>query len=192
MIHVSTCSLAAPDTNRLEMSSCTQQRPKIDSATSSSVRLRWLCICGLAISIYSLYVKIQLDYDENYTALCDLAEQVSCTAVFKSDYGRGFGLTQLIFGSSSDYLNPPNGSIGVVFYVLLFLSSFYERRWICQLQLMAAIITLLLCFYLGGLLLLVLYDCCIVCVLIYAVHTLLFLEVYERYRRIYATKSATK
>jgi len=48
----------------------------------------------------------------------------------------------------------------------------------------------LLCIYLGGLLLLVLYDCCVVCVLIYAVHTLLLIEVYERYKRIYAAKSA--
>ncbi|XP_051860116.1 vitamin K epoxide reductase complex subunit 1 isoform X3 [Drosophila albomicans] len=92
-------------------------------ATPNCTRLRVLCICGLVISIYSLYVKVQLDYDDSYAAMCDLAEQVSCTAVFKSEYGRGFGLTQLIFGASSTYLNPPNGSIGVVFYVLLFISS---------------------------------------------------------------------
>lgn len=54
-------------------------------ATPSVSRLRWLCFCGLLISLYSLYVKIQLDHDENYTAMCDLAEQVSCTAVFKSE-----------------------------------------------------------------------------------------------------------
>ncbi|XP_060655775.1 vitamin K epoxide reductase complex subunit 1 [Drosophila nasuta] len=163
-------------------------------ATPNCTRLRVLCICGLVISIYSLYVKVQLDYDDSYAAMCDLAEQVSCTAVFKSEYGRGFGLTQLIFGASSTYLNPPNGSIGVVFYVLLFISSFYERRWICQLQLLSAIVSLLLCIYLGGLLLLVLYDCCVVCVCIYAVHMLLLMEVYGRYRRIYTTKAkaATK
>lgn len=55
------------------------------SASAGVTRLRWLCICGLLISLYSLYVKLQLDHDENYTALCDLAEQVSCTAVFKSE-----------------------------------------------------------------------------------------------------------
>ncbi|EDW05011.1 GH23561 [Drosophila grimshawi] len=162
---------------------------------ATATRLRLLCLCGLLISIYSLYVKIQLDHDENYAALCDLAESVSCTAVFKSDYGRGFGLTQLIVGESNDYLNPPNGSIGIVFYTLLFLTSFYERRWLCQLQLLAAILTLLLCVYLGALLLLVLYDCCVVCVLIYLVHILLFLEIYGRYKRNYhiaTNKTATE
>ncbi|EDW60196.1 vitamin K epoxide reductase complex subunit 1 [Drosophila virilis] len=164
----------------------------LNPATPTKYRLRLLCFCGLLISIYTLYVKIQLDHDENYTAMCDLAERVSCTAVFKSDYGRGFGLTQLVFGRSTSYLNPPNGSIGVVFYSLLFLSSFYERRWLCQLQLLAAVLTLLLCVYLGGLLLLVLYDCCLVCVLIYAVHTLLLLEVYGRHKRLYAIKTAVE
>lgn len=71
-------------------------------------------------------------------------------------------------------------------------TAFYERRWLCQLQLLAAILTLLLCFYLGGLLLLVLYDCCIVCVLIYVVHTLLLTEAYGRYKRCYMTKLATE
>lgn len=46
----------------------------------------------------------------------------SVTLSIICSYGRGFGLTQLIFGSTSTYLNPPNGSIGVVFYTLLFLS----------------------------------------------------------------------
>ncbi|XP_030369148.1 vitamin K epoxide reductase complex subunit 1-like [Scaptodrosophila lebanonensis] len=155
----------------------------------SGSRLRMLCITGLLISIYSMYVKLQLDRDANYTAMCDLAEKVSCTAVFKSDYGRGFGLTQLIFGASSTYLNPPNGIIGIVFYSLLFVSSFYENRWLCIFQLMAAFVTLLLCVYLGGLLLFVLCECCVVCLLIYVLHTALFLEVRGRYKRLYAAKA---
>ncbi|XP_033253601.1 vitamin K epoxide reductase complex subunit 1-like [Drosophila miranda] len=99
-----------------------------EETTATGARLRWICICGLAISLYSLYVKMQLDQDANYVAMCDLAEKVSCTAVFKSDYGRGFGLTQLLFGSTSNYyLNPPNGTIGSVFYVLLFASCKCEE-----------------------------------------------------------------
>ncbi|XP_034654008.1 vitamin K epoxide reductase complex subunit 1 [Drosophila subobscura] len=158
--------------------------------TTTNARLRWICICGLAISLYSLYVKWQLDHNADYVAMCDLAEKVSCTAVFKSDYGRGFGLTQLLFGStSSSYLNPPNGAIGSVFYVLLFVSSFFEHRWLCLLQLLLSILTLLLCFYLGLLLLFVLFDCCVVCLLIYVLHTLLFLEVHGRYKRLHLEPS---
>lgn len=57
----------------------------LPTATPTKFRLRLLCLCGLLISIYTLYVKIQLDHDANYKAMCDLAEQVSCTAVFKSE-----------------------------------------------------------------------------------------------------------
>ncbi|ALC42091.1 Vkor [Drosophila busckii] len=99
---------------------CCKQSRAVVRATPT--RLRVLSYSGLLLSIYTLYIKLRLDQDASYTALCDLAEQVSCTAVFKSDYGRGFGLTQHLFGPSSDYLNPPNGSIGIVFYLLLLFS----------------------------------------------------------------------
>ncbi|XP_023164210.1 vitamin K epoxide reductase complex subunit 1 [Drosophila hydei] len=160
----------------------------LPTATPTKFRLRLLCLCGLLISIYTLYVKIQLDHDANYKAMCDLAEQVSCTAVFKSDFGRGFGLTRLVFDANSTYLHPSNGSIGIAFYTLLFITSFFESRWLCQLQLLFAVLTLILCVYLGGLLLLVLNDCCVVCVLIYGVHMLLLSEVYGRYKRLYLIK----
>ncbi|EDW74872.1 uncharacterized protein Dwil_GK19102 [Drosophila willistoni] len=158
----------------------------------SANRLRFLCLCGLAISIYSLYIKIQLDNNENYRAMCDIAEQISCTAVFKSDYGRGFGLTRLIFGSSSTFLNPPNGAIGCVYYFLFLASSFYECRWLCIFQLVISILTLILCCYLGGLLLFVLYDLCIVCVIIYVIHVLLLWQVFGRYKHLYLRKLATE
>ncbi|XP_032586431.1 vitamin K epoxide reductase complex subunit 1 [Drosophila mojavensis] len=164
----------------------------LSTATPTKFRLRVLCLCGLLISIYTLYVKIQLDHDANYKAMCDLAEQVSCTAVFKSDFGRGFGLTRLVFDANSTHLHPSNGSIGIAFYTLLLASSFFERRWLCQLQLLFAVLTLVLCVYLGGLLLLVLNDCCVVCVLIYGIHMLLLTEVYGRYKRLYLIKRSVE
>ncbi|EDW10544.2 uncharacterized protein Dmoj_GI21152, isoform B [Drosophila mojavensis] len=185
----------------------------LSTATPTKFRLRVLCLCGLLISIYTLYVKIQLDHDANYKAMCDLAEQVSCTAVFKSDFGRGFGLTRLVFDANSTHLHPSNGSIGIAFYTLLLASceclqmratfryyscilfptlAFFERRWLCQLQLLFAVLTLVLCVYLGGLLLLVLNDCCVVCVLIYGIHMLLLTEVYGRYKRLYLIKRSVE
>ncbi|XP_017077762.1 vitamin K epoxide reductase complex subunit 1 [Drosophila eugracilis] len=147
-----------------------------DSTTS---RLRWVCACGLAISLYSLYVKMKLKEDENYKPMCDVNENISCSLVFKSVYGDGFGLSEIT------KLSSPNGAIGCVFYVLYFLSSFFKHKWICLAQLIVCTLTLLLCAYLGFLLLFVFYDCCLVCLVIYIVHTWLFQEVLRRYRRLY-------
>lgn len=118
-------------------------------------------------------------------------------------------MTRLVFDANSTYLHPSNGSIGIAFYTLLFTTceylqiielihfiiiilfyavAFFESRWLCQLQLLFAVLTLILCVYLGGLLLLVLNDCCVVCVLIYGVHMLLLSEVYGRYKRLYLIK----
>ncbi|KRG05309.1 uncharacterized protein Dmoj_GI21152, isoform C [Drosophila mojavensis] len=109
-----------------------------------------------------------------------------------SSFGRGFGLTRLVFDANSTHLHPSNGSIGIAFYTLLLASSFFERRWLCQLQLLFAVLTLVLCVYLGGLLLLVLNDCCVVCVLIYGIHMLLLTEVYGRYKRLYLIKRSVE
>jgi len=56
---------------------------QVDGTTS---RLRWICACGLAISVYSLYVKMKLEEDENYRPMCDVNENISCSLVFKSVY----------------------------------------------------------------------------------------------------------
>lgn len=130
-----------------------------------------------------------------------------------SSFGRGFGLTRLVFDANSTHLHPSNGSIGIAFYTLLLASceclqmratfryyscilfptlAFFERRWLCQLQLLFAVLTLVLCVYLGGLLLLVLNDCCVVCVLIYGIHMLLLTEVYGRYKRLYLIKRSVE
>nr|XP_016928307.1 vitamin K epoxide reductase complex subunit 1 [Drosophila suzukii] len=149
---------------------------QVDDSTS---RLRWICACGLAISVYSLYVKMKLEEDENYRPMCDVNENISCSLVFKSVYGEGFGLGEIT------KLNFPNGAIGCVFYLLYFLSSFYQNHWLCLAQLVICTLTLFLCVYLGFLLLFVFYDCCLVCLAIYFIHTWLFQEVVRRYRRLY-------
>ncbi|XP_016967805.1 vitamin K epoxide reductase complex subunit 1 isoform X1 [Drosophila biarmipes] len=151
----------------------------MEQVNSTASRLRWICTCGLAISVYSLYVKMKMEEDENYRPMCDVNENISCSLVFKSVYGEGFGLGKIT------KLNLPNGAIGCVFYVLYFLSSFYQNQWLCLAQLMICTLTLFLCVYLGFLLLFVFYDCCLVCLAIYLIHTWLFQEALRRYRRLY-------
>ncbi|KAH8328861.1 hypothetical protein KR074_007281 [Drosophila pseudoananassae] len=179
----------------------------MNRARTTSTRLRWICAFGLAISLYSFYVKLKLGKDENYKPICDVADYVSCSLVFKSNYGDNFGFnTKLFYEQIPKNLNQPNGAIGCVFYLLYFLScewkyslilkltnnsyisAFFEHRWLCVAQLITCTFTLILCFYLGFLLVFVFYNCCVVCVTIYIIQTWLFLEVFRRYKRLYMNK----
>ena len=52
---------------------------------------------GLIISGYSYYVHMAKKADENYVALCDIDETISCSKVFTSKYGKGSNLKYYIF-----------------------------------------------------------------------------------------------
>ena len=45
-----------------------------------------LCLCGTAISFYAIHVKRAKQEDAAYTALCDIDETFSCSAVLTSQY----------------------------------------------------------------------------------------------------------
>lgn len=44
------------------------------------------CIVGCALSAYSYYLAITLEEDDEYEALCDISEHISCTKVLQSEY----------------------------------------------------------------------------------------------------------
>ena len=66
-----------------------------------SVFQRWLSLflymVGLIISGYSYYVHIAKKADENYVALCDIDETISCSKVFTSKYGKGSNLKYVLY-----------------------------------------------------------------------------------------------
>ncbi|KAF5891659.1 vitamin k epoxide reductase complex subunit 1-like protein 1, partial [Clarias magur] len=76
-----------------------------------------LCVLGLILSVYALHVKFSRESDPDYRAMCDLAESVSCSKVFTSRWGRGFGFVQL-FAQEDSLLNQPNSLLGIIFYTL--------------------------------------------------------------------------
>lgn len=78
----------------------------------------FLSLSGVWISFYSQHVKSQSERDEKYSAYCDVGSVVSCTKVFRSKFGDGFGLLP-------DGMRLSNGECGVVFYSLLTLLSKY-------------------------------------------------------------------
>jgi len=128
-----------------------------------------LGLLGLFLSVYSLFVEMQAHADKNYKAMCDISERVSCTKVFLSDFGRGFGLVAPIFGKDSP-LNLPNPVFGIVFYSLVILISLFKSnkgglRFLTTL----AGVSCLMSLYLAS----ILYrmnDTCLVCISTYIVN----------------------
>lgn len=47
----------------------------------------FLCVLGLALSVYALHVELSRERNPDYRAMCDLGESVSCSKVFSSRYG---------------------------------------------------------------------------------------------------------
>lgn len=45
-----------------------------------------LCVFGLVLSVYALYVELSRERNPEYRAMCDLGESVSCSKVFTSRY----------------------------------------------------------------------------------------------------------
>ena len=60
---------------------------------------RWLSLflyaMGIGLSSFAYYVELKKSADEEYVALCDIGEGMSCSKVFNSKYGKGFGLVAL-------------------------------------------------------------------------------------------------
>lgn len=77
-----------------------------------------VCLLAISLSGYSVYVKKQAHQDENYRALCDVNAKVSCTKVFTSEFGIGFGLKMI-----PEEIKLPNGIYGLGFYSLMAVLS---------------------------------------------------------------------
>lgn len=116
-------------------------------------------LLGLLVSVYALYVKLQLRKDKNYKPLCDINSKVSCSAVLKSSYATLFYL--------------PNALVGVVFYLVIILLVLLKFEvFLIVLTSIAAAVSLLL-FYLMARL----EKTCVVCIASYLVNIGLFLAV---------------
>ena len=139
-----------------------------------------LGLIGLLLSVYSLFVEIQAHSDTNYKALCDINEQISCTRVFLSESGKGFGLIAPIFGKDS-LLNLPNPVFGIVFYsLIIFISLFVNSKNGLKLLTVFAAMSFLMSIYLAT----ILYkmnDTCVVCISLYIVNSGLLYLSFKRF-----------
>ncbi|XP_026888466.2 vitamin K epoxide reductase complex subunit 1 [Electrophorus electricus] len=147
-----------------------------------------LCCLGFVLSVYALHVELSRENNPEYRAMCDLAESVSCSKVFTSRWGRGFGLVQLFVGKDSA-LNQPNSLLGIIFYILqLGLGQIASSK-------AALLLVMMSCFsvvgsvYLAAILVLVLGDFCVVCVSTYIIN---FALLYTNLKRRTGLKGTLK
>ncbi|KAL7857338.1 hypothetical protein SRHO_G00162370 [Serrasalmus rhombeus] len=128
-----------------------------------------LCLLGLLLSVYALHVELSRENDPEYRAMCDLAESVSCSKVFTSRWGRGFGLVQLVVAKDSA-LNQPNSLLGIVFYSLQLGLGQMVSSTAAQALVVMSWVSVAGSIYLAAILAFVLGDFCVVCVSTYIIN----------------------
>ncbi|KAK4289792.1 hypothetical protein Pmani_037263 [Petrolisthes manimaculis] len=138
------------------------------------VRLGMLIVStvGIVLAVYALYVETAKEHDGNYKAMCDISSSVSCSKVFTSKYGRGFGLVGSILGEDH-FLNVPNSIPGIIFYILNIIMGEVKSIGVARAQRVILSLSNLMSLYLGYLLYFVLHDFCVVCVSTYMVNLIL-------------------
>jgi len=132
-----------------------------------------LCLVGFLLSAYALYVELAKSRDPTYTALCDISPRVSCSLVFTSKYGTGFGIMSKLFGPDS-WLNVPNGVFGLFTYPTMFLTSAVPNLVLARIGVVLGVAGVLMSLYLGYVLFFILEDFCVVCISSYVVNILFF------------------
>ena len=138
-----------------------------------------LCLSGILVSLYSLYVKHSAVADENYRALCDISEHISCSKVLTSEYSKGFGIFGRFVGDDSP-LNASNSAHGLVFYSFLFLLGYLDWPSTIRVILFLSVLANIMSIYLACLLYFVLHDFCLVCVTTYLINFALLIISYSR------------
>lgn len=126
-------------------------------------------IIGLFLSYYALVVETAKEHDDSYKAMCDISEHISCSRVFTSPYGKGFGLLQYIVGEHS-ILNQPNSMAGLVFYILVIGLTFFDTLPAAKALVILSVLSNIGSVYLACVLYFVLYDFCIVCICTYVIN----------------------
>ncbi|XP_048768111.1 vitamin K epoxide reductase complex subunit 1-like protein 1 [Ostrea edulis] len=158
-----------------------------NSSRTSIIVILLCCAIGTLLSVYALYVEINAEQDKNYRANCDISSTISCSKVFKSRWGKGFGLIGLVIGEDHP-LNLPNSVFGIVFYTLQVALAFSSSSRLTSLQLYTSILSNIASVYLGYILYFILRDLCVVCVSTYITNAVLLGAIYYKNKAIQESK----
>nr|XP_020461951.1 vitamin K epoxide reductase complex subunit 1-like protein 1 [Monopterus albus] len=146
-----------------------------------------LCVFGLVLSVYALHVEVSKERNPDYRAMCDVAESVSCSKVFTSRWGRGFGLVQ-VFVAKEHPLNQPNSVLGILFYTLQMSLGLSLSRRAALFLVFSSWVSVAGSLYLASILAFVLGDFCMVCVSTYIINFALLFTNFKRRRAIEGMK----
>lgn len=138
-----------------------------------------LCFLGIGASVHDLVIEVRKEADPDYVALVDLGENLSCTAVLTSKWGRGFGIVGKIFGEDH-FLNIRNPYFGFLFYGMVIILSQMKKE-AAKIQLAMVIKANLASVYLSYILF-ILKNFCIASGFVYAVNLGLLVTSYLRYK----------
>ncbi|KAL3967656.1 vitamin K epoxide reductase complex subunit 1 [Oreochromis aureus] len=151
----------------------------------------FLCLFGLVLSIYALHVEVSRERNPDYRALCDLGESVSCSKVFTSRWGRGFGLVQYFVAKDSP-LNQPNSVLGIIFYTLQMGLGLSVSKKAAAFLVFSSWVSVAGSLYLASILAFVLGDFCMVCVSTYIVNFALLYTNLKRKRAVQEIKEKAR
>ncbi|KAM6951356.1 vitamin K epoxide reductase complex subunit 1 [Aplochiton taeniatus] len=149
-----------------------------------------LCIFGFLLSVYALHVELSREKNPEYRALCDLGDSVSCSKVFTSRWGRGFGLVQF-FVSKDSALNQPNSVLGILFYTLQLGLGLSVSKRAAFFLVFSSWVSVAGSLYLACVLTIILQDFCVVCVSTYIVNFALLFTNLKRSRGLKEAKEKT-
>ncbi|XP_071389684.1 vitamin K epoxide reductase complex subunit 1 [Centroberyx affinis] len=147
----------------------------------------FLCVFGLILSVYALHVELSRERNPEYRAMCDLGESVSCSKVFTSRWGRGFGLVQFLVAQDSA-LNQPNSVLGIIFYTLQLGLGLSVCKRAALFLVFSSWVSVAGSLYLASILAFVLGDFCMVCVSTYIVNFALLFTNLKRRRALEGVK----
>ena len=120
-----------------------------------------LSLIGLVLSAYAYSIERKLKKQEDYKAICDIHEKMSCSKAFSSKYGSLLGIS--------------NSLKGIFFYTILIILSFVSPKAVFYLSILSVLGTV----YLAYVLYFKLKNFCVVCTLIYLVNILLLIFSYK-------------
>ncbi|XP_055297430.1 vitamin K epoxide reductase complex subunit 1-like protein 1 [Sitodiplosis mosellana] len=145
------------------------------------------CIIGCGLSAYSYYLTVTLEEDDEYEALCDISEHISCSKSLQSEYGRGFGLIAPYFGSDS-FFNQPNGLWGLMFYTTESLLGFSKNPLVVKVQVILSILSIGISSWLGYVSYFELQNLCFVCVGLFIINIIIVTLTIIRHQRLNKAK----
>ncbi|XP_018403437.1 PREDICTED: vitamin K epoxide reductase complex subunit 1-like protein 1 [Cyphomyrmex costatus] len=136
-----------------------------------------MCVLGFVISCYVYTVEVKMEENDSYQPLCDISEHISCSKVFMTEYGKGFGL----FPKDSMF-NIPNPIYGLVFYMLVAILSMINDYTFSAATVVVGIISNIFTIYLSSILYLY-RDICIVCISTYIINMVITFLAVKKFRK---------